>query len=152
MVEVKTLAELQPHVGQELGVGEWVAISQAMIDQFAEVTGDRHWIHVDPERAQAEGGFGGTLAHGFLLLSLLTGMLKECMAVEGARRWMNYGLDAVRFTHPVKAGQRVRLRLSLGELEMQAAGSAKLRCDCKMELEGSERPALRAAFRMIGYE
>jgi acyl dehydratase len=152
MVNVKTLADLQPYLGKELGVGSWVSVTQDMINQFGNVTGDRHWVHMDPERAKSEGGFGGALAHGFLTLSLLTGMLKECMVVEGAKRWMNYGLDNVRFTSPVMAGQRVRMRLVLGEYESTKPGTAKLRCDCTMELDGSERPALVCAYRMIGYE
>ncbi|CAN5476068.1 MaoC family dehydratase [soil metagenome] len=152
MAKVQTFSELQPYVGSELGVADWLTIDQPMIDQFGAVTRDQHWIHVDPERAKAEGGFGGTLAHGFLTLSLLTGMLKECMEVTGAKRWMNYGLDGVRFTNPVKAGQSVRLRLTLKSLEITSPGAAKLCCGCTLELQGSDRPALVADFRMIGYE
>ncbi|MBL0421469.1 MaoC family dehydratase [Ramlibacter sp. AW1] len=152
MVRVEHFAELAPWVGQELGVSGWVRIEQPTIDAFGTLTGDQHWIHLDPARARAEGPFGGTIAHGFLTLSLLTGLLKQCFDVTAAKRWVNYGLDRVRFTTPVKPGDRIRLRLVLASFEMREDGGARLACQCTMEIEGGERPALAATFGMLGYE
>lgn len=152
MLSIDRFADLEPHIGQELGCSAWVDITQDMIDRFGTVTGDQHWIHVDPERARAEGPYGGTIAHGFLTLSLLTGLLKECFQVTQARRWINYGLDKVRFTAVVTPGQRLRLRLVLASYEAREQGAARLRCDCTMELEGSDRPAMVATFGMLGFE
>ncbi len=152
MVVVDVLEELKPHVGQELGVSEWVALPQPMLDQFGALTGDKHWIHTDPERARREGPYGGTIAHGFLTLSLLTGLLSHCFQVRSAKRWVNYGLDKVRFTAPVPAGSRLRLRLSLATLEPQPDGAMRLRCACSVEIDGGTRPAMAADFLMLAYE
>ena len=153
MLELDTLAQLQSRVGSELGVSEWTQVTQSMIDQFGALTRDEHWIHVDAERAKAESPFGSTIAHGFLTLSLLTGLLTGIFQVKSAKRWVNYGLDKVRFTSPVLPDSRVRLRLTLAHCEPQEGErSARLRCACTLELEGNSRPALVADFLMIGYE
>lgn len=152
MVTVEKLSELEPHVGSVLGVSRWVDISQAMVDRFGALTGDEHWIHVSPERAKVEGPYDGTIAQGFLTLSLLTGLLQDCFLVRAARRWVNYGLDKARFTAVVKPGQRVRLQLSLASYEAAPELSAKLRCSCEVQIDGSVKPALVVDFLMIGYE
>ncbi len=152
MVRVDTFKQLADHVGTELGVSDWKSISQPMIDQFGALTGDEHWIHVDAKRAAAEGPFGSTVAHGFLTLALLTGLLKDCFQVTGAKRWINYGLDRVRFTSPVPPSSRLRLRLVLASVEVQSEGETRLRCGCTLEIEGGTRPALVADFLMVGYE
>jgi len=105
-------AELETLVGQEVGVSSWLEVTQARIDQFAAATGDTQWIHTDPERAQAS-PLGGTIAHGFLTLSLLSTLAHEAIDLQGdfAHR-LNYGLNRVRFTAPVKSGSRIRGRFS----------------------------------------
>ncbi|KKW93026.1 MaoC/PaaZ C-terminal domain-containing protein [Sphingobium chungbukense] len=151
MIAVDRVAELSPLVGQELGVSDWVGLDEQAIAAFGNLTGDTHWVHMDAGRAKRETPFGGTIAHGFLVLALVTGLSKQCYAVRGVGRWMNYGLDKVRFTAVVVARARLRLRLKLLELEPQKAGT-RLRFGCTLELEGSERPAAVCEWICIAYE
>src|SRR3982751_45968 len=102
------VAELPSWIGKEIGPGEWHEITQERVDLFAESTGDHQWIHVDPERAK-DGPFGGTIAHGFLTLSLAPALLGEVLAVPGATFVVNYGLNRVRFPAPVPVGSKVRM-------------------------------------------
>jgi len=152
MVKVERFKDLEPHVGQELGESRQVEVSQSMIDAFGHITGDQHWIHLDPERARDEGPFGGTVAHGFLTLSLVTHLLADCFEVASAKRWINYGLDKIRFTSPVLPGQKVRLRLGLASIEPREEGATRLTFKCTMEIDGSSRPAMVADFLTVGYE
>src|SRR5476651_2754548 len=100
--------EMHKYVGQEIGVSDWIEVSQARINQFAEATGDHQWIHVDPERAAAESPFKSTIAHGFLTLSLLSTLIRESIQFTGLRMAINCGLNRVRFVSPVPAGSRIR--------------------------------------------
>jgi len=128
-------------VGRELGVSDWVEISQDRINQFADCTGDRQWIHVDPE----ESPFGATIAHGYLTLSLIGAMVLELGAVPpDAASGLNYGLDKVRFIAPVKVGTRVRTRANLVSAEPQSGGRQLLKLQCTLEIEGEAKPALVA--------
>lgn len=132
-------------IGRELGVSSWVEVDQTMIDDFARTTRDEQWIHVDVERARRESPFGGTVAHGFLTLSLVAGMSYEIGSQpDGLAASINYGLDKVRFLTPVRAGSRVRLRSVLGGIEQKSPGQFLMRSSCTVEIEGSERPALVA--------
>ncbi len=132
-------------VGQELGVSSWHTIDQKQIDIFAEATNDHQFIHVDPERAKRETPFGGTIAHGFLSLSVLSGMAYEAMpALEGAVMSINYGFDKVRFLTPVRAGKRVRARFVLAEATQRAANELLSRTNTTLEIEGETKPALVA--------
>ena len=128
-------------VGQELGVSEWVAIDQTMIDTFADATGDHQWVHVDAERAAREMPDGKTIAHGFLVLSLLASMSYKIFEVDNVAHTLNYGLNKVRFTAMVPVNSRVRLRQTLASAEKRDDGSVLLNLDATIELEGSERPA-----------
>ena len=111
-MKIVTLAEAQHLVGQDLGVSEWTLIDQKMIDAFADVTGDRQFIHVDPDLAM-QTPFGGTIAHGFLTLSLIASMMPEnALVLDGIKMGVNYGFEKVRFLQPVKSGKRVRARRS----------------------------------------
>ncbi|MDZ7914851.1 MAG: p-hydroxycinnamoyl-CoA hydratase [Rhodococcus sp. (in: high G+C Gram-positive bacteria)] len=139
---VATLAELAPLVGQQLGVSSWIEIPQQRIDNFADATEDHQWIHVDPERATAEGPFGGPVAHGFLTLSLIIPMWEDVLTVDSVTMAVNYGLNKVRFTSPVPAGGRVRLNATLASVEQLPKGGAQLIVSGLIELEGSERPAV----------
>jgi acyl dehydratase len=140
-----TLAELPSLAGTEIGTSDWFEVGQARIDQFAEATEDHQWIHVDPERA-ATGPFGGTIAHGFLTLSLFIPMWSSLLEVSDATTLVNYGLDKVRFTSPVRAGSRVRLTATLTAVEEVPRGGYQLRVSGVIEIEGQERPAVVIEF------
>ena len=138
------VAELMSKVGQELGVSGWRLVTQADIDAFARVTGDEQFIHVDPARAAAS-PFGGTVAHGFLTLSLLSVMAQEAVPeMAGRTMGVNYGLDRVRFIAPVPSGARVRGRFTLAECTPRGAAEVRLRYAAAVEVEGGGKPALLA--------
>jgi acyl dehydratase len=132
----------QAHIGRELFVGPWMTIDQSRIDRFADVTGDRQWIHTDPERARNESPFGGTIAHGFLILSLLPDLTDtvnpQRPPYPEARMVINCGLNQVRFPHPVKTGSRIRARTSLQSLT-PSKRSVEMVNQIKVEVEGSGR-------------
>lgn len=133
-----TLSELQPLVGQELGVSEWVTVTQERIDTFAQATGDHQWIHTEPERARV-GPYGCTIAHGFLTLSLMPEMAATAYRVTEARMGVNYGLNRVRFPSPVRSGSKVRGRFKLLEY-VPLEGGAQITLECTMEREGGDKP------------
>jgi acyl dehydratase len=139
MQVIQRLAELQQRVGQELGVGGWLHVDQARIDQFAQATGDHQWIHVDPVRA-AQGPFGSTIAHGFLTLSLLPELLASCFTIADSPMGVNYGLNRVRFPAPVPVGSRLRVRVVLQQFEALPGGGAQLALDVTIEREGHDKP------------
>lgn len=140
-----TLADLSEHVGQELGVSDWVAIDQARIDTFASCTGDNQWIHVDVARAKRESPFRGPIAHGYLTLAMVAPLAMEIGIIpKDAAAGLNYGVDKVRFLAPVPAGARVRLRVTLSGVEPRDGGQMIMRTQNTLELEGSEKPALIA--------
>jgi acyl dehydratase len=138
MKTFEKIADLQALVGQELGVSEWMTITQEQINKFADATGDHQWIHIDPERAKT-GPFGTTIAHGFLTLSLLPEMTATAFHVNEARMGVNYGLNKVRFPSPVPAGSKVRGRFKLLEY-VPLDGGAQMTVECTMEREGSDKP------------
>ncbi|HET7816731.1 MAG TPA: MaoC family dehydratase [Sphingomicrobium sp.] len=139
-----SLDTIRSRVGEEIGVSGWLTISQGRIDQFAEATEDRQFIHVDPEAA-ARTPFGTTIAHGFLSLSMLSRMAAEAMLVpDSIRMAVNYGLDRVRFIAPVKSGKRIRGRFRLDSVEEKAPGQILLRHTVTVEIEGEDKPALTA--------
>src|SRR3954447_26408123 len=116
-----TIAELEQSSGHRLGTSEWLDVTQELVDLFAKATGDSQWIHVDPERA-AQGPFGGTVAHGYLTLSLLPMLMSEVVKVSDARMGVNYGTEKLRFTSPVPSGSRVRLHAKLLRAERKGPG------------------------------
>jgi acyl dehydratase len=130
--------EVKAAVGQELGVSDWVDVTQETIDRFADVTGDDQWIHVDPERA-AQTPFGGTIAHGLFTLSLGPKLGYETMDVQGFAFGLNYGYDRVRFPAPVPVGKRVRMRATLSSVE-DVAGGIQITVTQTFEVEGGEKP------------
>ena len=134
-----SLRSLESRVGQECGVSPWVEIAQERIDQFAKATGDFQWIHVDPERAK-DSPFGGTIAHGFLTLSMLPKLSESTFEFSDRKMGVNYGLNKVRFTAPVRVGSRLRGRFVLKDYQA-LEGGAQLTVEATIELEGSERPA-----------
>lgn len=138
---ISGLPALRARLGQELGRSDWVTLDQARINAFAGATGDDQWIHVDVERARAEGPFGGTVAHGFLTLSLLPMLGAMAYRVDGVRGKVNYGLNRVRFPSPVPAGEAVRGVFVLKAIEPMDQGRHLVTIDVTIERHGSERPA-----------
>jgi acyl dehydratase len=124
--------------GEELGVSDWLLIDQDRVNAFADATGDHQWIHVDVERATRE--MGGTIAHGYLTLSLIPYLALQTVTLEGVTRGINYGSNKVRFTNVVKVGEKVRLRQKLLKVEPRAGG-LQLTNECVIEIEGKNRPA-----------
>jgi acyl dehydratase len=151
MLEVEKPQDLLQHVGKELGPSEWLTVTQEMIDKFADATGDHQWIHVDVERAKKEMPGGKTIAHGYLTLSLLPRLAPTLMKVEKRRRGLNYGSNRVRFTAPVPAGARVRLRQKLLKVEPVEDNGFRVTSEMTMEVEGSSRPAMVAETLGIVY-
>ena len=140
-----TMTTAAQFVGRELGVSDWVTVGQDRIDAFAACTGDRQWIHVDVKRARRESPFGGPVAHGYLILSLVAAMVTDLGVVPpDAASALNYGLDKVRFIAPVKAGARVRMRASLASAEPQNGGRMLLKLQSTLEIEDEAKPALIA--------
>lgn len=140
-----TVATLGQLVGREFAPSEWILVDQARIDAFAACTGDHQFIHVDPERVKRETPFPGTLAHGFLLLSLAAGhRQRDFPVVSDAGLTLNYGLDRLRFTSPVYAGSRVRYRSRVLAAEPKGPGRTLLRQEAVMEVEGQDKPAVVA--------
>lgn len=141
---VETPEALRALIGQELGVSDWLEVTQDLIDRFAEVTGDHQWIHVDMERAKLEMPGGKTIAHGYLLLSLLPKLGAGIYKLSWPTRSINYGSDKVRIVNPVKAGARIRLRQSLVAVEDGAPGAHRITVRQTLEIENEAKPAMIA--------
>ena len=146
---VDTVADLAALVGQPLGHSSWLEVTQERVNAFADATEDHQWIHVDPERA-AQGPFGGTIAHGYLTLSLMIPMWSQVLTVRQRRMGINYGLNRVRFPSPVRVGQKIRLSATLAAVE-DVPGGVQVTVDCVVEADGSDRPACvaQAVFRIL---
>jgi acyl dehydratase len=138
MITLTPSTDLTSLIGTPLGVGGWLTVDQELIDGFAAVTGDHQWLHTDPERARS-GPYGATIAHGFLVLSLLPQLAADAVELSGFASVVNYGLDRVRFPAPVRAGSRIRDALSLDSVEETARGTL-LRMTHTIEVEGQDRP------------
>ncbi len=138
MLTLNGLDEVKAYVGKELGVSDWLEVTQAKIDAFAEVTGDDQWIHVDPERAK-QSPFGGTIAHGYFTLSLAPRFSYDMFSFEGFAFGVNYGLNRVRFPAPMPVGEKVRMRAKLASVE-EIAGGAQITTELTFERDGGEKP------------
>ena len=142
MPVMTTKADLPGRVGTELGVSDWITIDQDRIDTFADVTEDHQFIHINPEMA-AKTPFGGTIAHGFLTMSLLSKMAEQTgLVIEGVQMGVNYGFDKLRFISPVPSGSKVRGRFTLKAVDEKKPGQFLLTYDIAVEIEGSDKPAL----------
>ena len=139
MREIASLAELKSLIGQEVAVSDWVQINQERVNLFAEATGDRQWIHLDAERCRKESPFGGTIAHGFLTLSLLPMLMDSAVVMSDVKMGVNYGLNKVRFPSPVPVGSRVRGRMALLRVE-DIEGGAQVTWQVTMERDGGDKP------------
>ena len=151
VTQIESIAQLADYVGREVGTSDWLEVSQERINQFAEATEDRQWIHLDVERAKRESPFKETIAHGFLSLSLLSVLGKNAMAVNGVRMGINYGLNRVRFVTPVPAGARIRGRFTLGTLE-EIKGGVQATWNVTVERDGSDKPCCVAEWLVRYYE
>ena len=138
-----SIPELEQRVGQEVAVSPWIEITQERIDTFAKAIDDFQWIHVDRERAR-NSPFGGTIAHGFLTLSLLSHLSERTFGFADRKMGVNYGLNRVRFTSPVPSGSRVRARFTLQKFERLADGGIQVTWNTVVEREGADKPALVA--------
>lgn len=147
---IEGIDELQSLAGQEIGVSDWIEVTQRMIDSFAETTGDRQWIHTDPERAARESPYGRTIAHGFLTLSLLSRLKSQAVSVRGIKMAINYGLNRVRFPSPVRSGARIRGRFTLQSVE-PIEGGVQTVVAGTVEIEGERKPAVAAEWVLRYY-
>ena len=144
------LTEMVGLVGTEVGVSDWITVGQTMIDAFADATNDHQFIHVDPARAEAESPFGGTIAHGFLTLSLLSAMNFDCVPkVREQTMGINYGFDRIRFMSPAKSGSRVRGRFTLADARFRGASMLMTSYEVSVEIENEKKPALTATWVTI---
>jgi len=137
---VNGLAELKAQAGADLGYTGWLEVTQQRVDRFADATDDHQWIHVDPERARS-GPFGGTIAHGYLTLSLLIPLFSELLVIQGIGMAVNYGLNKVRFPAPVPVGAKIRVAARLGEVEDVSGGGVQVVADFTVEIDGKDKPA-----------
>lgn len=146
-----SLADYLALKGQLLGTSDWIEVTQARIDQFAETTEDRQFIHIDPEAAKAT-PFGTTIAHGYLTLSLLSRMAYDAMpGIEATKMGVNYGLNAVRFLSPVKSGSRIRGHFTMTDVVERSAGVVQSTVGVTVEIEGEAKPALAAEWVTLAY-
>jgi acyl dehydratase len=144
MAQTVTREQLSARVGQQLGVSDWFLVDQARVNEFADVTLDHQFVHVDPERA-SNTPFGGTIAHGFLTLSLLVPLCLDYIPVLANRTLLvNYGFDKVRFVAPVRVGKRIRALGTLAEVTERKPGNVIVKMDVTVEIENEEKPALVA--------
>lgn len=147
---ISSYDEFAAHLGQKLGESEWLEVSQERINLFADATLDHQWIHVDAERAAKESPYGGTIAHGYLTLSLLPYLWGQVIEVRNISMLVNYGMDKMRFGQPVKTGSRVRLVASLDSIE-NLRGICKTGVKFRIEIEGQRKPALDGVATFLYY-
>ncbi|MDH4219084.1 MAG: MaoC family dehydratase [Candidatus Aminicenantes bacterium] len=149
MSEILTLEKLEGYIGREIGLSDWMKITQERINAFAECTEDRQWIHVDPEKAK-HGPYGTTIAHGFLILSLLVHLTSHIeLFQKGIRMVTNIGLDKVRFLSPVLEGSKIRNRTVLKEISERGSGKFFITLESTVEIEGKEKPTMVAEVRAL---
>ncbi len=152
MLEIERPADLAQYVGKEIGVSDWFTVDQAIIDKFAEATGDHQWIHVDVERAKREMPGGKTIAHGYLTLSLVPRLAATIYRVKNRRHGLNYGSNRVRFTGQVPAGSRIRLHQKIKSVDRMEGGGVRITSESTVEVEGAARPALVAETISLQFE
>ncbi|MFB4316007.1 MaoC family dehydratase [Actinomadura sp. 21ATH] len=140
MITVTGLDEIRALAGKDLGHSEWLEITQDRVNTFADATDDHQWIHTDAEKAK-DGPFGGTIAHGYLTLSLVIPLFNDLLAIRGMKMSINYGLEKVRFPSPVKVGAKIRLAASVAEVTDVAGDGVQMACDFTVEIEGAGKPA-----------
>lgn len=147
----KDLTEFKGMVGKELPYSDWLTVTQEMINDFANATLDKQWVHVDEERAAKESPFKSTIAHGFMSLSLVSKMLEDLIAIDSVKMGLNYGLNYVRFPHPVPVNSKLQMQAVIKDIEDQAEG-VKITFQCKVVIKGFEKPACVAEFLAMMFE
>ncbi len=145
---IRSHEEFEKHVGEELGVSEYLTVTQEQINKFADATLDHQWIHVDEERAKTEGAFGSTIAHGYLTLSLLPYMWDQIIQVENIKMLVNYGIEDFRFNQPVRVNSRIRTRVVLKSVA-NLRGITKIQLNICMEIEGNRKPAFEGTMTFL---
>jgi len=145
---IRSHEEFETYVGQELGVSEFMTVTQDQINKFADATFDHQWIHVDEERAKTEGAFGSTIAHGYLTLSLLPYMWDQIIQVENIKMLVNYGIDDFRFNQPVLVNSRIRTKVILKSCT-NLRGITKIQLSICMEIEGNRKPAFEGTMTFL---
>jgi acyl dehydratase len=150
-LQLQSLRDLRDKIGQEVVVSDWLEISQERIDQFAEITDDRQWIHIDVERARRDSPYHSTVAHGFLTVSMLSRLLNDSLKFATVRMGLNYGFNRLRFTGPVPAGSRLRGRFTLNQLE-EIEGGVQTTWGVIVECEGTEKPCMVAEWVTRRYD
>src|SRR6516162_4007007 len=148
----KDFHEIKAAVGAEVGVSDWVEMTHARIDRFAEATGDDQWIHVDVERAKRELPGQSTIAHGFLTVSLIPEFVRSVMGLQGIKNTLNYGANRIRYLAPVPAGSRLRGRISIKAADDAPPNGLRVTYDITIEIEGGERPACVAEMIAVHYQ
>jgi acyl dehydratase len=148
---IPDVRSLHGWVGSKLGSSDWLEITQQRIDLFAEATGDKQWIHVDPERAKRESPFGGTIAHGHLTLALAPFFFAQILEVKGVRMIVNPGIEHMRLRAPVRAGDRVRMHATLKDLRDLPGGAIRATLSLQFEVEGQSRPAAFGDAALVYY-
>ncbi len=151
-MEFKNIEAFKKHKGKDLPDSEWIAVTQEMIDDFAKATLDFQWIHVDVERAKKYSPFGGPIAHGFMSISLVPKLIAEVATIKSVKMGVNYGLNKLRFPHPVPAGSRLRLKAKVADVEDYGDNGIKTTWGCVLEIEGIEKPACVAEFISLAFE
>lgn len=144
-IVINSHKEFEAYIGQELGVSEYLKIEQERVNAFAEATIDHQWIHIDEERAKAEGAFGGTIAHGYLTVSLLPYLWEQIAEINNIKMMINYGIEKLKFNQPVLVGQEVRLRVKLSSLA-DLRGITKCQLNVKLEIKDNPKPAFMGEF------
>lgn len=150
--EFKNFEEFKEMLGKELPKGDWYAINQEMINDFANATLDKQWIHVDEDRAKKESPFKSTVAHGFMSVAMISRMLEEAFTIKSVKMGLNYGLNKVRFPNPVPVNSELRMLSSVKEIEPLANNGIKVTFNCIIEIKGQEKPACVAEFLAALFE
>ena len=151
-IKIKNIAALKAMIGEQLPPGNWITITQEMINDFAKATLDFQWIHVDIERAKKESPFGAPIAHGFMSVSMLSHLIENMILVESGKMGVNYGLNKVRFPQAVPAESKLRLNMTIANVEDYGDNGAKIFWDCIVEIEGKDKPACVGQFISLLFE
>lgn len=151
-LEFKNFSEFKSMIGEDLPSGDWYTISQQMINDFANATLDKQWIHIDEERAAIESPFKKTVAHGFMSVSMISRMLEEMFVVKSVKMGLNYGLNKVRFPNPVPVNSELRMHSSIKEIEDLSNNGIKVTFLCTIEIKGQQKPACVAEFLAALFE
>ena len=151
-MQFKNISEFRKMEGQDLPPTEWLEVTQQMVNDFAAATQDFQWIHIDVERAKKESPFGGPIAHGFFSVSMLSKFIMDSIEIKSAKMGVNYGLEKVRFPHPVPVGSHIRLLTKVAQIKNQGSNGVRIFWDCTLEIKGVNKPACVGTFISLLFE